>query len=561
MQTPPPFADLPSAAPDPAALDAAYVGVRALAADAATPVLAALAAWEDASRPARQWASWSQLRFRQDTRDAERRADRKRSDALENHLKELDDAVLAALLARPDQDTLEAAVGPGLIACWRADRAAFDPSLTDALQAEQDLCAEYAEVTAEAVVPFRGQDYSLVTIGKHAVSSDRDTRHASERARWSWFAANRATLDRIYDDLVRLRAGMAATLGLPDFVSLGYLRMQRVDYDRSDVAAFRDQVRTRLVPLVSRLMAERGVALGVDGVKLWDESIPGPAGSPPLLCGMDGLGGAGVEAFDRLDPAIGAFYRGLRDGGYIDLGTRPGKSGGGFCTWMHAVRSPFVFCSGNGTAADAKTLVHEVGHAFQGWSSRDAPVSEGVFPTFESAEIHSMGLEHLAWPVLDAFFGDGADAYRREHLIGGLRFIPYGVAVDHFQHLVYENPSATPDARHAMWRDLERVYMPWRDNGDLPHVDLGGFWQRQRHIFARPFYYIDYTLAQTCALQLWASSLTDHAGTMERYHALCQRGGTLPFQALCRSGGLTSPFADGCLDGVVTAAEAWLDAH
>ena len=560
MESLPSFATLAPTEPDLPALQAAYAAATTLATDPDTPPSEAVQAWEAACRPARQWQSWTRLRFHQDTSDPDRKAGRKRADVLEGELKKLDDTLLEALLARPDRSALDDAVSPAVTARWAATRAGYSPAIADDLLAEEELAAEYIALKAAARIDFRGTEHSLVTLAKETVAADRGTREAAERARWGWFDANRDTLDDQFDRLVALRDGMAKTLGLPDFVALGYLRMQRIDYGRADVAKFREQVRTRLVPLADRLMRERAADMDVE-LRLWDEAIPGKKGPTPLVCGMDGLGDAGIGAFDRLDPAISAFYRELYGQGWMDLGARPGKAGGGFCTWMHDVRSPYVFCSGNGSSSDAKTLVHEVGHAFQCWSSREAPVSTCVFPTYESAEIHSMGLEHLAWPVLDAFFGERADDFRRDHLVRGLRFIPYGVAVDHFQHLVYENPTATPAERHAMWAELERTYMPWRHYGDLPHVSDGGYWQIQRHIYARPFYYIDYTLAQTCALQLWASSLTDHAGTMERYHALCQKGGTLPFQALCASGGLTSPFADGCLDAVVTGAEEWLASH
>ena len=100
--------------------------------------------------------------------------------------------------------------------------------------------------------------------------------------------------------------------------------------------------------------------------------------------------------------------------------------------------------------------------------------------------------------------------------------------------------------------------MPWRDYGDLPHLSKGGMWQRQQHIYLRPFYYIDYTLASTCALQLWARSLDDRDGAIEQYLALCQLGGTLPFQELCMAAGLVSPLRSGCLDQVAQRAGEWL---
>ena len=54
-----------------------------------------------------------------------------------------------------------------------------------------------------------------------------------------------------------------------------------------------------------------------------------------------------------------------------------------------------------------------------------------------------------------------------------------------------------------MWRRMEETYLPWLDYGDLPYVSSGGRWQSQQHIYQSPFYYIDYVLAATCALQFW----------------------------------------------------------
>ena len=159
---------------------------------------------------------------------------------------------------------------------------------------------------------------------------------------------------------------------------------------------------------------------------------------------------------------------------------------------------------------------------------------------------------------MDGFFGNGAAGYRRSHLIDSLAFLPYGVAVDHFQHLVYERPAATPAERHAMWRWCEERYLPWRTYGDLARPAQGAFWQSQLHIYRAPFYYVDYTLALCCALQLWASSATDPQGTMERYLTLCGRGGSASFTDLVASAGLASPFGAGALPAVVARTRAEL---
>lgn len=169
-----------------------------------------------------------------------------------------------------------------------------------------------------------------------------------------------------------------------------------------------------------------------------------------------------------------------------------------------------------------------------------------------------MGLEFLTYPHMDSFFGEDGDRFRKVHLTLALLFLPYGTAVDHFQHLIYERPDATPAERHELWREMERIYMPGKDWGDLDYPGKGGRWQQQMHIYFEPFYYIDYVLAQTCALQFWAWAEKDREAAMKSYVELCRRGGSAPFQELVRGAGLVSPFQAGCLSDVVERARAVL---
>jgi len=119
---------------------------------------------------------------------------------------------------------------------------------------------------------------------------------------------------------------------------------------------------------------------------------------------------------------------------------------------------------------------------------------------------------------------------------------------------VYENPNASPQERREFWKQLEATYMPWRRYGGIEHLERGGFWQLQRHVYLMPFYYIDYTLALCCALQFWARSLDDYAGALADYTQLCKRGGEMAFQSLVRSAGLQSPFDEGVLQNVAQRA-------
>ncbi len=252
------------------------------------------------------------------------------------------------------------------------------------------------------------------------------------------------------------------------------------------------------------------------------------------------------------------FFDGMVERELLDLDAREGTAAGGYCDFLGDFRVPFIFASFSGTKRDAEVFTHEMGHAFQVWSSRDKFPFDVIWPSMESCEIHSMSLEFLCGPHLELFFGDEAERFRRLHLEQSLCFLPYGVAVDHFQHLVFERPAASPAERHALWQQMERTYLPWRDYGDLTRMAEGGLWQGQLHIYTSPFYYIDYTLALVCALQFAQRAERDRDAALEAYVALCRRGGEAPFQSLARGAGLRSPFDPGCLEEVVGHARAAL---
>lgn len=558
----PRFEDMTFEVPTKEALQAEFEAIHA-AFDAATTTaerVAAIDAWT-ASRDRRQtWSSLVGLHFSQDTKNPDFQAAREYRDQIEPALTDLDVAFKRKLLASPERATLEARLGKTAFALWEADARSFSPAIEDELVQESKLQSEYTQLLASARIPFRGTDYNLSSIGRFLVDADRATRREADRARWTWFAAQRPQLDRIFDDLVRLRHGMAKKLGLEDFVELGYLRMQRIDYDRKDVEALRAQVRSDIVPLCQALIAQQEAVLGLEPGELrsWDEAVFDPRGNPAPLGDHDWMVERASEMFEEMGHGLDAFFGLMCAHGLLDLKARDAKAPGGFCTSMPTYGVPFIFANFNGTKGDVEVFTHEVGHAFQCYRSRDQVLPDYYWPTYESCEIHSMSLEFLTWPWMEKFFGDDAERFRRIHLTQALLFLAYGTAVDHFQHLVYETPAASPAERHAMWQEMERSYMPWRSYEDTPHVADGAFWQRQMHIYGSPFYYIDYVLAQICALQFWVQAEADRVDAMRRYEALCERGGQASFQSLARSAGLVSPFDEGCLIGVVAQARAFL---
>ena len=365
---------------------------------------------------------------------------------------------------------------------------------------------------------------------------------------------HRAELDRLYDELVQLRHAMATKLGHDSFTSLAYVLMRR-DYTPDQVAAYRQQVRDVVVPLASRIRKRHAESLGVTDYAFHDASVRDALGVPRPMGGHDWMLDRAGELFARFGDDFSDFWALMRDRQLLDLESREGKAGGGFCTDLARWGVPFVFANFNGTEDDVNVFTHECGHAFQAWRSMALPLCDYYVPTFDAAEIHSMGLEMLSHPHVDLFFGDDAARYRAGHLEKAVLFLPYGVAIDEFQHRVYADPGMSPRQRAEAWRDLEATYLPERKYPGMPFAQSGRFWQVQRHVYLAPFYYIDYCLAQTCALQFWQLAERDRSEAMAAYRRICDIGGSKPFSGIVEAAGLASPFASGTIARLASSLE------
>lgn len=507
-----------------------------------------LRTWELMRRTFYTWKSSIEIRFRQRTTGESERAGAARLAELLPSVQRYDAEIKRRVIASPYCRQLEDIFGAHIIERWRRESRLADTLVEGDLVTEKRLSDEYMRLIGSASVEFNGERRTLSGVAAFTHDHDRATRKAASEASWSFFAANAQELDRIFDELVACRNAMARAAGYSSFAEIAYQRQGRTDYSLADVSRFREEIRTTIVPLVTSICARQTHALGIDTLMLWDEPVfdLGPALNVPPDAAA--LLSACRTALTATHPTLGDFVGRMLEARTLDIESRAGKAGGACCTFVPHLDMPYVLANTNGTTHDAQSLVHEIGHAFQNYCCRTLPILEHIIPTDDVGEIHSHALEFLIWPHCAYFFGDDAERYRRKHLRFLIRMLPYIAAVDHFQELVYANPTANAAERHTMWSEMERSYLPWRRHGDLPHVKRGGAWQRQHHIYSSPFYYIDYGLALCVALQLWAQSLERHEEAVEKYLALCALGGRSPFGRAVRSTGLRSPFDSGALE-------------
>ncbi|MDE6260605.1 MAG: M3 family oligoendopeptidase [Oscillospiraceae bacterium] len=476
-------------------------------------------------------------------------------------LQEYGQAWTAAMLASPFRKDFEAEYGDLMFINAEIELKTFSPEIIPQLQQENELSTEYEKLLASAQIPFEGKTYTLSQLTPFKSDPDDARRLAAWKAEGQWYKDNQEKLDSIYDQLTHLRDEMGKKLGYEGYTTLGYYRMGRNCYTKEDVEKFRAAVVKYLVPVADRVYREQAKRLGkqypmsfADNALQFRSGNPRPQGTP------DDILAQGKKFYDELSPETSEFFNTMLEGELLDVLSTEGKAGGGYCTSIPDYEVPFIFANFNGTQGDVEVVTHEAGHAFAAWLNRDRVPMEYVWPGMEACEVHSMSMEFMAWPWEEGFFGKDTKKFLYSHLSSALTFIPYGTMVDHFQHEVYANPDMTPAQRHAVWKKLLGVYMPWMKlDGDIPFYAEGEGWQRQHHIYESPFYYIDYCLAQTVSLQFWALLQKDSKAAWEKYMAYARQGGSRTFTDLLKNAGLDSPFEEKCLRGVCEAASAWLD--
>ena len=105
----------------------------------------------------------------------------------------------------------------------------------------------------------------------------------------------------------------------------------------------------------------------------------------------------------------------------------------------------------------------------------------------------------------------------------------------------------TPAERKQMYQELEAKYRPYMHWEGIPYLEQGTRWQYQMHIYESPFYYIDYCLAQTVAINFLLASQKDYKDAFERYLQFARTGGQKAFGQLIDDAHLPSPFREGSL--------------
>jgi len=351
--------------------------------------------------------------------------------------------------------------------------------------------------------------------------------------------ADRDAIDAIYDQMLALRHQVARNAGFDNFRDFQHRRFKRFDYAPADCMTMHAAIEEHLVPIQRGLDRERAHALGVAPLRPWDLAVDVKGRSPlrPFEGAQQLVDGCS-RMFHAMGGGLGEMFDTLREGDCLDLDSRAGKAPGGYQYQRQYTRRPFIFMNAAGMHRDLVTMVHEAGHAFHSLLSMTDPVLEYRGAPTEFAEVASMSMELLTLPYHGEFYGEG-DQRRamRERLEKFPTTMTWVATIDAFQHWVYTNPGHTRAQRTDAWRALMKRFghdASWEGCEDARDAQ----WQRQLHLFGMPFYYIEYGIAETGAIQMWMNARRDQQGALANYRKGLSLGGSRPLPELFRAAGL-----------------------
>ena len=406
---------------------------------------------------------------------------------------------------------------------------------------------KYQKITGAWTVLYKGEERTVQQMAKFLDEPDRPVREKT------WLLAeerrfkDHEELNRIYDELLGIRAKIAKNAGFDNFRDFMFRRLNRFDYTPEDCVQFHLAIERHIVPLARELDQERKRKLGVEILRPWDMAVD-PENRPPLRPFKDSpeLVEKSAAVFDRVNPELGKNFRRMSKLNLLDLDSRKGKAPGGYNQELPEVRLPFIFMNSVGRETDMRTMLHEAGHAFHGFATRDNGLlyqQRGGSTPIEFAEVASQSMEFLGGEHLEGVFYNHTDyaRARRDHLIGEIKLLPWVATIDAFQHWIYTHPGHSVTDREDYWVRLKERFgggdswqgydQYWRSR-----------WQRQLHLYEVPFYYIEYGISLLGALGVWYNYRKDPAKAVRAYREALALGGSKPLPTLFQTAGVPFDF-------------------
>lgn len=419
------------------------------------------------------------------------------------------------------------------------------------------LSAEYGAIIGKQTIDYEGKTLTMPQAAIWLKNQDESIRKTVFEAIASRRDQDREILDELFNKLIALRHKVALNSGCSDYRDYKFKALGRFDYSISDCLDFHNSIAEFIVPIVKKINQQQADLLGKSLLKPWDTEVD-PKGNEPLkpFATGDELLEKTIAIFTKLDTYFGECLITMRQGGFLDLDSKAGKSPGGYNYPLYESGIPFIFMNAAGAQRDVVTMVHEGGHAVHSFLSRDLELTGFKSLPSEVAELASMSMELITMEHWNEFYSDDDQKRaKKEQLESVLKVLPWIATIDAFQHWIYTNPTHSTAERTAKWLELSLRF-------GTGMIDYSGYenvketsWQKQLHLFEIPFYYIEYGIAQLGALGVWKNFKENPSKALNDYKNALKLGYTKSIPEIYKTAGLQFDFSSKAVQSVAETVE------
>ncbi|GBF10690.1 M3 family oligoendopeptidase [Tepidibacillus infernus] len=412
---------------------------------------------------------------------------------------------------------------------------------------EQNLSTEYYKVTGNMTVEWEGEAKTLQQMSIYLKDPDRSIREKAWKLVQARRLEDKDKLDEIMDQLVKIRHQIALNAGFENYRDYMFKKYERFSYTPEDTYQFHEAVQKYVVPLKDEIEKEHQKELGLKDYRPWDLTAV-KEGDQPLkpFTTTDELVDGVTRIFRRTDSNFAKMLEDMNDHHTLDLDSRKAKSPGGFCAPLSVSNRSFIFMNASGTHDDMTTLVHEGGHSVHNLFKSQLDLRIYKSTPMESAEFASMGMELLSMDKWDEFYKNDEDLKKakREQLEGIIKFLPWAMTIDKFQHWIYLNPEHSAEERNDQFKEIALSLSQHYEDWSGYEEELRHRWKAQLHIYEVPFYYIEYAIAQLGAVQIWKQYKENPEQALANYKKALSLGSSRPLPEIYEAAGIKFDFSE-----------------
>ncbi len=343
-----------------------------------------------------------------------------------------------------------------------------------------------------------------------------------------------AVLGEIFVKMVAVRNRIARLNGCDTYAEYAYRKTYHRDYTPADAQKFCDAVKKYILPKNSAYQL----------LYQYPDQSKMPEG---IAYSGEGMFGTLFPYFAQLSDELLESARYTYEHKAYDLDPAPNKTGTAFSANIPYYSMPFYFNNASGGWYDLTTSIHELGHnnnAYWNGGEEDWDKADLVYDT---AEVHSQGLELLMLRFYPELFGSQADVTASYTIYLLLNSIVDGCLYDEWQRSVYETPELTLEKANQLFRKMCEEYGVV--GADDPRTEMYG-WIDIPHNFETPMYYISYATSAAGAFAFWKESQSDYFAAVDDYLRFTALGGEVGFADTFRTIGMESPLAEHYLIGL-----------